>query len=65
MPNLAHFWHFPMVVNRAVIPLIKVDKLCMIYSIIVLEMPSVQKCQIWQVLGHDPLLAKYDQHFKI
>ena len=26
MPNLAHFWHFPMVADRAVVPFIKVDQ---------------------------------------
>ena len=32
MPNLAYFWHFPMVADRAVVPLIKVDQTCKTFS---------------------------------
>ena len=32
MPNLAHFWHFPMVADRAVVIIIKDDEPCKTFS---------------------------------
>ena len=45
MPNLAHFWHFLTLADRAVDPLIKVDQLCKAFSKLDLEMPNVPKCK--------------------
>ena len=51
MPNLALFWHFPTLADRAFVPLTKVDQLCKTFSKLDLKMPNVQKCQIWHILG--------------
>ena len=51
MPNLAYFWHFPMVADRVVAPSIKIDQPCKAFLKLVLEMPYVPKCKIWHTLG--------------
>ena len=46
MPNLAHFWHFLMLANRAVLPLIKVDQVYKDFQNLFFE------CQMCQNVKH-------------
>ena len=57
MPNLALFWHFPTLSDRAVVPSSKVDQLYKTFSKFNLKMPNVPKCQIWHFFWHFSALA--------
>ena len=51
MPNLAYFWHFPMMADTVVAFSIKVDQPCKAFLKLVLEMPNVSKYKNWHTLG--------------